>query len=381
MRVCDVVKNSIWYDPRVKKQIYEYLNNNVELFCVGIKEPRYVENEVQKMPCKIVMVDIDERYYSDKRTILTKIIREIKINSRLYKAILETQPDIIHANDLDTLIPSYKASKKLKCRIIYDTHEIFLENLWVKNNKITKYIWGFFEKRIIKKVDKVVCVSHASSEYLQKKYGIDAPMIVTNCISSTQVINYLVKKSEKLEVLNHGQFYGGRGYDIMIEAAKYLIGYADIEFVLRGFGSMEDMLRKKVVDDGIKNVRFAPPVKVEELIPEAAKAWVGLAITEASCLNFELSVSNKLFEYAAAGLPVVMSDIPEHRYLNQKYDFGIILENNSPKCLADTISRMYKSTELYERLKSSSERLSHEVTWENEFAHLMEMERSLLSGY
>ena len=31
MKVCDVVLNSIWYDPRVRKQIKGYISNGIEL--------------------------------------------------------------------------------------------------------------------------------------------------------------------------------------------------------------------------------------------------------------------------------------------------------------------------------------------------------------
>ena len=121
-------------------------------------------------------------------------------------------------------------------------------------------------------------------------------------------------------------------------------------------------------------------MKVEELIPLAAGSMVGVAITEPVCLNFKLSVSNKLFEYAAAGLPVIMSDIPEHRYLNEKFQFGLILPDNSPQSLADAVLRLYQNSELYQQLAENSKRMSQELNWENEFARLIRAEREILKG-
>lgn len=86
----------------------------------------------------------------------------------LCRLIVSTQADVIHANDLNALIPAYYASKKMKCRLIYDTHEIFLENPWINRNRVSKFIWGCFEKYIINKVDLVVSVSHAAADYLKK---------------------------------------------------------------------------------------------------------------------------------------------------------------------------------------------------------------------
>ena len=47
MKVCDVVLNSIWYDPRVRKQIVEYQTNNVDVVAVGLKCSRYNAEKVK----------------------------------------------------------------------------------------------------------------------------------------------------------------------------------------------------------------------------------------------------------------------------------------------------------------------------------------------
>ncbi len=380
MVICDVVKNSVWYDPRVKKQIYSYLENGCELTCIGVITKRYNEEEVAKIPCKVILADIDEKYYSEKRTFFTKIIRELKTNKEICKEIIECKPDVIHTNDLDALIPAYMASKKLKCKVIYDSHEIFLENIGIANNKLVKFVWSIFEKWMIKRVDTVVCVSHAAADYLQKKYKIDRPMVVTNCISEKNHIKETYQKALPYQILNHGQFYEGRGYDIMVEAAPLLKEYSDIQLVLRGFGSMEQQLRERAKELELKNVCFAPPVKVEELIPKAAETFVGLAITEQISLNFKLSVSNKIFEYAAAGLPVIMSDIPEHRYLNEKYNFGIILPSDTPEELAKAVLKLYNDKNLYNIYAQNARKLSKEINWEKEFGRLLDLEKELLKN-
>ena len=143
---------------------------------------------------------------------------------------------------------------------------------------------------------------------------------------------------------------------------------------------MEDQLHQRAQALHAENVIFYPKVKVEELIPLAAGSMVGIAITEPICLNFKLSVSNKLFEYAAAGLPVIMSDIPEHRYLNDKYHFGLILPDNSPQSLADAVLQLYQDRELYQKLAENAICMSQEVNWENEFQSLLDAERNMLNA-
>ena len=376
MIVCDSVKDSVWYDPRVRKQIDGYIDRGMEVIAVGVMDPRYDSTEIAKIPCKVLLSKINEKYYKNPN-IFQKIWREVKTNIDLYRLMVSTHADVIHANDLNALIPAYYASKKLECKLIYDTHEIFLENPWINRNKFSKFVWGFFERHIINKVDLVVSVSHAAADYLKKKYGIKKIMVVTNCVSEKSVIND-AKMKKPFQVLNHGQFYEGRGYDILVDVAPLIEDLTDVQIVLRGFGSLEQSIRNKVMANNVKNFVFEPPVKVYELIPKAAEAWVGIAITEAISLNFELSVSNKLFEYAAAGLPIIMSDIPEHRYLNDKFNFGIVLKSNKPQDIADAIRLLHNNTDLYDKCRKNALILAENVNWETEFGRLVDFEEKLL---
>ncbi len=376
MKVCDVVLNSVWYDPRVRKQIIEYKGNNIDVVCVGFKDNRYDADKVADIACPVVIADLDAKYKKplSKIEILLKEFNCVK-NTR--EAIINQNPDIIHANDLNTLTAACQAAKKLGCKVVYDSHEICVENHNMKG--VYKKLNALCEKVFIKRIDKMVCVSHAAADYFEKKYSIEKPMVVTNCsLKAEKVISG--EKNDGFEILNHGQYYAGRGYDIIVEAVALLKNYPEIKIALRGFGSMEEALRTRAKELGDENVIFYPPVLVNELIPCASRSKVGVAITENTCINFELSVSNKIFEYASAGLPVIMSDIPEHRYLNNKYNFGIILEENTPECFAEAVIKLYTDKEFYNMCATNANKLSEEVNWETEFSRLIEIERSWVDG-
>ncbi len=376
MKVCDVVSNSVWFDPRVRKQLVEYINNGVEVVAVGLKDTRYDEEKMKNVPCTVVLADIDEKFKKplSKPEVLLKEFNRVK---KLREAIIAQKPDIIHTNDLDTLTAACQAAKVLGCKVVYDSHEICVENHNMYG--IYKKLNALCEKVFIKRINKMVCVSHAAADYFKNKYSIEKPMVITNCsLKAEQVV--ADEKNDGFEILNHGVYYGGRGYDIIVEASALVKDYPEIKIALRGFGAMEEELRKRAEELGGENVVFHPPVLVNELIPSASKSMVGVAITENTCINFELSVSNKIFEYASAGLPVIMSDIPEHRYLNDKYNFGIILEENTPECFAKAAIKLYTDKDFYNMCAKNSDKLSEEVNWETEFARLIEIERSWVNG-
>ena len=378
MRVCDVVLNSIWCDPRVRKQIVEYQNNDIEVMCVGMKCPRYDAEKVANMPCSVHLSEIPENLKGKLNSPLKKLKREKIVQDAVTKAIIDTKPDVIHANDLNALIPAYRAAKKLKCVLIYDSHEVYIENHTRAPQKLYRAYLKMQEQYIVKRIDKMISVSHAAADYFAKFYKIETPMVVTNCsIKAEKFISE--EKNPGFEVLNHGQFYEGRGYDIMAEAIPLLKEYPEIKLAIRGYGRLEEQLRKRVSELEGDNFIFYPPVLVQELIPYASRSMVGVAVTENTCLNFNLSVSNKLFEYASAGLPVIMSDIPEHRYLNEKYNFGIIIPDDKPETFANAVIKLYTDKELYSKCAENARRLSDEVNWENEFGKLIEFERNAIA--
>lgn len=373
IKICDVVRNSVWHDPRVIKQIDEYYNYGFDLYVVGEEDSRYDEEEINKLKGIVKIVKKDK--YKKSHNKFTFFLKELYTYKSLYKALVECNPHIIHANDLNALLPAYFAAKKIKCKIVYDTHEIFTENIGIATSFLWRTFWKVVERHIIKKVDLVVCVSNAAADYLSKIYKIEKPMVVTNC-TKKQSINNILVKSNKFEVLNHGQFYSGRGYELMIEAAK-ITDNKDICYVLRGFGRLEEQLKKNAIENNLLNVKFAPPVKTSELISFARNSSVGLAITLPININFRLSVSNKIFEYLAAGLPVIMSDVPEHRYLNDKYNFGIILKKNTAENLKDAVLLLHNNKELYDMYSKNATIAANELNWETEFKKLIDAELNL----
>ncbi len=372
MKICDVVLNSVWHDPRVTKQVTEYIKAGMEIVCVGMKCKRFDPSKVNAMPCKTIIVERDSFLGGKQRNIIKKLLREKHRIDAVVREIVREKPDVIHANDLDALIPSYKAMKKLGCRLIYDSHEICCETRYYDKYWLYNWYMKLTERRIVKKCDKMICVSNASAEYFEKTFKIEKPMVITNCILQDKVLKEYPQKHEGFEILNHGVLHDSRGLEMMRDSCNSLKQYPDITMAARGYGGIEKQLKEQVAEEHLDNFIFYPPVDPSELIYEAAKSHVGVAVTLPVCLNFELSVSNRLFEYAAAGLPVILSDIPEHRYLNEKYKFGIIITNNEQKAFVEAVIRLYTDKELYEQCSLNARRMAFEISWEKQFTPLID---------
>lgn len=372
MKVCDVVLNSVWNDPRVTKQVAEYMNAKIEVACIGMKYKDFREDKIKKMPCKVTMLERNDRFGGAQKSIFKKLLREKYRIDLIKNAIITEKPDVIHANDLDALIPAYLANRKLNSKLIYDSHEINCDNRMYDKYKVYNKCMKIIEKYIVKRCWKVICVSNAAAEYFQENYGIEKPIVITNCILERDRLQNFEKKVEGFEVLNHGIFHDSRGLELMVEVCKRIEKIPEIRMAARGYGGIEESLRKQIAEEEIENFIIYPPVDPTSLISEASKSHVGVAVTLPVCLNFQLSVSNRLFEYAAAGLPVIMSDIPEHRLLNEQYRFGIVIEDNTLNSFEEAIIRLYSDKEFYRTCSENAKKMTEEITWEKQFSTLLE---------
>src|SRR5699024_12422208 len=89
--------------------------------------------------------------------------------------------------------------------------------------------------------------------------------------------------------------------------------------------------------------------------------------------NFEYTVSNKIFECIHAGLPVILSPVKEHQYLNDKYNFGIVVDEVSPKSIAEAVRKLKSNPELYSELRKNAIEASKVLNWENESKKLVKL--------
>jgi glycogen(starch) synthase len=80
-----------------------------------------------------------------------------------------------------------------------------------------------------------------------------------------------------------------------------------------------------------------PPAAVGSALAGAA---VGLCLIQPICRSYELSLPNKLFEYAAAGVPVLASDLPVIGELVRRDGFGALAPADDPHTIAASLERL-----------------------------------------
>jgi glycosyltransferase involved in cell wall biosynthesis len=125
-----------------------------------------------------------------------------------------------------------------------------------------------------------------------------------------------------------------------------------------------------------ERVRIYPKMPFEELRQYTANVDLGLSLDKPLHLNYTLSLPNKLFDYIHAGVPVLVSDLPELRRVVNEYHVGWIAPKVEPEVLANEIARALASKE-YDQMKRNCLTAREKLNWQQESQILRRIYTSL----
>lgn len=229
--------------------------------------------------------------------------------------------DVFHAHDLNALHAAVLARDRSGGALVYDSHEIFLES----GSHATRPAWArrIFARREaawVRSADALVTVNQALADELGRRYAPRRTVVVHNTPARWDPADAddPLRAAAGLDpgtpvLLYHGNLALHRGLAELCAA----IGQPQLRgahLVFLGYGSMDAELRAIAAGPA-----SAGRIHVLEAVPPSALlAWVRPADVavmpiQDSTLNHRLSTPNKLFEALAAGVPVVVSDLPEMR--------------------------------------------------------------------
>ena len=100
-------------------------------------------------------------------------------------------------------------------------------------------------------------------------------------------------------------------------------------------------------------------------------------MTTSISMSAHRSLPIKFFEYVAAGLPMVVSGIPELRRMVEEYQIGLVCDPDDPQDIADKINQMLKP-ETLARYRENVQKARAELNWEHEEKKLIDIYRNIL---
>ncbi|MFY0603694.1 MAG: glycosyltransferase [Flavobacteriaceae bacterium] len=341
------VTNDLCTDQRVAKTCSTLLALNYDVILIG----RKLKNSLP----------ISREYKTKRFKLLfnTSFLFYAEYNIRLFFFLLFNKKTLLISNDLDTLLANYLVSRLQKKELVYDSHELFTEIPELVTKPFIKRCWSFIEKVMLPKLNHVIVVSESIAGFYKKKYGI-SPHVIRNLPQTSEIElgEFTFDPKDKKVILYQGAINIGRGLELMIDTMPLL---DDFIFVMVGDGDILKELKKKVISKRLEsNVFFMKKIAPEKLKTITPLADIGISIEEDLGLNYRYALPNKLFDYIHAEIPVITSNLPEMSRITTHYKIGEVVNQRTPKSMANVVLSIDKKNYL-EALKKAKKELQWHI--------------------
>jgi glycosyltransferase involved in cell wall biosynthesis len=289
---------------------------------------------------------------------------------------------VYHAHDLVTLPVAWAASRVCRARLVYDAHELFTEI--GRLGPVIRALLRVVERTLIVRADRVVTVNESIAAELSRRYGVAAPAVVMN-FPRTNGQTFSRERSPLRAkvglppgipvVLYQGMFMPYRGLENLVRAAR---SFTRAHLVMMGWGALLEPLRELARKEGVEDrVHFTGGVPLGELLSYTAGADVGAIPYRNVGLNNYYTSPNKLFEYCAAGVPVVASRFPELLKVVEGLGIGATFDPEQPEEIAAAVNGLLDDAAALARARANVARAGPRFTWEKESAKLLDVYRAV----
>ena len=256
-----------------------------------------------------------------------RLWREVRLRIKELKG----QKMIVWANDTDTLLGCWLAAHG-RCKLVMDAHELFPEVPEIQEKPLVKWVWRTIEKWLMPKCDALITVCQSIADYYREKMGVQ--MTVVRNLSSYELGVRSYDLGDNV-LLYAGKVNVGRGVDWAIDALEWL---PECRLIVAGDGDLlEEMKAYAAQKAWSDRVEFTGRLLPEAMTALAAKADVGLVMLEDKGLSYHFALPNRVGTFVQAGVPMVVSDLPEMARVVRTFGVGAVMERQGTLGLVDAV--------------------------------------------
>lgn len=294
----------------------------------------------------------------------------------------------VHAHDLNTAYVALAFARLKGAHLVSDFHEWTSENVhwddivksWLPYPQVWKEELQALERRVIREASAVITVSPSIASAISQELGEGRQLCVIRNIPEFAFSESVAYRSLR-DVLGvpPDQFLvlyqGGMGPTRRIEPVISALAHApDCVLAIRGprMDLYEEAYRRAAEEGGVASrVHLLDAVPSTDVVAATHGADAGLYTVAGLCRNYRLALPNKVYEYVAGGLPVLVPNYPEVSRFVHEAGIGLAFDPEDPLSIADAMNRLSSDTALKAKLRENSKRLLSSVASEREWQKLV----------
>ena len=282
--------------------------------------------------------------------------------------------DVVWASNpnIIAVIPSLMYKLVNDCPVVQNVDDLWPETLYdlgMNSKSLTAKLGEFAAKTTYRFASAITPISPAYVKVLTHKYnvkpskvsvvpaGVDLAMF--SCKSITR------SRNGKFRVLYIGAFSPAYDFDQIFRAAKLLANSEGIEFVIQGGGELASALKSKIEETKLTNITVVEEiVSRQEVVKELHEADA-LILPLNGIGSIELGISSKLYEYQAAGKPIICcSNGQPARYVSETKS-GLVVKPGDYEAIAKAVITLRANSEFAGKLGENGHNyVEHEASIE-----------------
>ena len=299
------------------------------------------------------------------------------------------KPDVVlHNVHAPFDYPIVKAAKKVGAKYVSEVWDLWPDNfanfgMVSRKNPAMKFFYRI-ERWIYEQADQLVFTIPGALQYIQDKgwttktggkIDMNRVHYINNGVDLLQFDHDRdcyprndedLNRTDIYKVIYLGAISFANHVQMLIDTAALLQNDTNYHFFIYGDGVYRESLEKYVAETGIKNVHFK-----EKRIPFCEVAWVVSQAT-VNIMTYEKGFgymgvsSGKMFQYLAAGKPIVCNIKIAFDDVITDNDLGVALDIETPEAFAQAIRNCAEQTihryqGMCERMRKTAERFDYKV--------------------
>lgn len=303
-------------------------------------------------------------------------------------ALRTSDLDVIHVHDLPALRVGFLISQRLGIPLVYDAHELYGYQPGILGEQQRMLIEK--ERRLIPFCDFVVVINDDQAKVMQKDYQFDRFVALTNATEQPPGFDITRRYSlirdrisipaEHKIMLFMGGINRARKIDQLLEGIAK--GPQNVHMVFLTWGMEIPEFKALAADLNLADrVHFLDPVPWSDIVYWCASADVGVMPYQALDTNTRISSPNKMYEFIAAGTPMIgSSELVNVARVVPPYNFGILKPLRGADDYADLIKAIFDpSLGGPERFRPALIEHAHRFLWDKEVEPFLERYKTLFT--
>jgi len=300
------------------------------------------------------------------------------LTKKAYRLALEQSADIYHFHDPELIPWMIKLKKKTRANIIYDVHEDvpcqILNKHWLPwiIRKPVAWIMDGVEWLSAHIFDAIIPSTPKIADRFPKvkTVVIQNFPIITEILFTTNLIPYVQRPQSFVYV---GVIASIRGIAEIVRAFSLLSDIFKIRLELAGTFSPNEFVNTLRALSGWTSVTYHGEISRKQLVCLLGRVRAGLVVHQP--IPNEINAQPiKMFEYMAAGLPVIASNFPLWKEIIKENQCGICVNPLNPKEIARAIKYLIEHPEEAKKMGENGRKaVLEKYNWENEGKKLLKI--------